>query len=73
MAHIHWRDYLLLRHKLSILIELRAFAGNPLCRPVCTNCSEKCTYCLENVMDDLRDLAYLVYLLLRQTVNKGLT
>ena len=64
--HIHWRNYLLLRHKLSILRELQAFTGNPLCYTVCMNCFKNCTYCFENVKDDLRDVPRL----LRKTVKK---
>ncbi len=33
--------YLLLRDKLKILSKLQAFAENPLCGAVCTNCFEK--------------------------------
>ncbi len=41
----HWyvHKYLLLRDELKILSKLQAFAGNPLCGAVCTNCFEKCS------------------------------
>ena len=60
---VHCHDYLLLRHKLSILNEFRAFASNPLCS---RNCFKKCIYCFENVEDDLRDVPRLQ----RKTVKK---
>ncbi len=41
--------YLLLRDELKILSKLQAFAGNPLCVAVCTNCFEKCTYFCANI------------------------
>ncbi len=47
--------YLLLRDELKILSKLQAFARNPLCGAVCTNCFEKCTYYFANIKDDLRN------------------
>ncbi len=38
-----------LRDELKILNKLQAFAGNPLCGTVCTNCFEKCTYFFANI------------------------
>ncbi len=37
-----------------MLSKLQAFAGNPLCGAVCTNCFEKCTY-FANIKDDSRN------------------
>ncbi len=47
MALIMFLDintFYFLRDELKILSKLQAFAGNPLCGSVCTNCFEKCTY-----------------------------
>ena len=48
------------RHKLSILRESQAFADNPLCHTVYTNCFEKCTYGFKKVKGDLRDVPKLL-------------
>ncbi len=53
--YVHWHKYLLLRDELKILSKLQAFAGNPLCGAVCTNCFEKCTYFFANIKDDSRN------------------
>ncbi len=47
--------YLLLRYELKILSKLQAFAGNPLCGAVCTNCFEKCTDFFANIKYDSRN------------------
>ncbi len=64
--YVHWHKFLLLRDELKILKKLQAFAGNPLCGAICTNCFEKCTYFSANIKDDSRNAPKL----LRKTVSK---
>jgi len=49
--------YLLLRNELNIMSKLQAFAGNPLCGAVCTDCFKKCTFWFANIKDDLRNVS----------------
>ncbi len=74
MAAIHFRwhchvlshNYLLLRHKVEILSNLQASAGNPWCDAVCVSGFEKCAYCFANAEDDLS----WVYLPMKQNADR---
>lgn len=47
-VYVHWHRYFLLRDELRILSKRLAFTGN-------LSCFKKCTYCLANGENDLRN------------------
>ena len=44
------------RDELRIFSKRLAFAGNPWCFAICTNCFQECIYCFANVEDDSRNV-----------------